>query len=408
MTLGMSFAVFLILAILFLLAGLWLRYRNWRDVQGAFFNVVIILAVLLAIDLLYVITFEWPNQRSGFWSLSGVVLLFGLLGFLHLLTVLRSVYLLQSRTPNLVNQLLAWIVNWWSWERSLGGDIWADLASTVSVLGGIGGYLILAQQPGWWWLGQLGALLTLTVSFALFQRWMMESPTAPPETSLVNSAIGILTVLALQTPVASNVPLLQRWPGLAWFWLLFLLTVPLVIVVVLLLTRFNQFQTAQIDRGKLLAGLLLAIGAGLAVLLLFVFGFGGAASLGLRTSCAVLATFAWLVACLFRLGRLVTAWYTHWSINLTLYLTLEKNLAQLFSALLLLVYLFSQSTQAAKNSLGWTLLISIGASLAGFTLLRALLMTIISQRGSQSARSTKPAPRLNPAAALRRHLARGI
>jgi hypothetical protein len=408
MTLGMSFAVFLILAILFLLAGLWLRYRNWRDVQGVFFNVVIILAVLLVVDLLYVVTFEWPSRRGGLGNLSGVTVLFVLLGFLHLLTLLRFVYLLQSRTPNPVNQLLARFVNWWSWEKPLGSDIWADLASTVSVLGGIGGYLILAQQPGWWWLGQLGALLTVVVSFALFQRWMMESPTAPPETSLLHSAIGILTALALQTPVASNLPPLQRWPGAAWFWLFLLFTLPLVIIVVLLFTRFNQFQTAQIDRRKLLAGLLLAIGAGVAVILLFVFRFGGAASLGLRTSCAILATFAWLLAALFRLGRLVTAWYTHWSINLTLYLTLEKTLWQLLSALLLLVFLLSQRTQAAPNGLGWSLLISISAALSGYTVLRAVLMTIISQRGSQTARNPQAAPRLNPAAALRRHLARGV
>lgn len=378
MTPALAVAITLAGLIALILVGLWIRYRTWRDMQGFFSNVAIFLALLLFIDLIYVATFDLPNLLTGFWGYLGIILLLGALVLLHAITLIRFFYLLRPRNPDLANLPPSRLWGLWNWNKALSGGAFADLANSVGVLSGIGAHIILSANPGWWWVGHLGALLALVVGYSFLQRWLVEGESTTPEAGILNTIVGACTLLAILVPVNLNPAFLQGWHAIEWFWICFLGLLAATLLVALLLAQFNRYQNIRLDWRKGVAGaiLFLLLGGSFAALLIFqwqtpaesaVFGFG------------LVATGAWALAELISLGRLAQRWYTQWEITVVTYMTFEKNLWQVMGALIIVVYLIAKQVGDVA-AFGWTLTFAIGAAFAGFGTLRGVVMSLVSRR----------------------------
>lgn len=379
MTPALAVAITLVGLIALILIVLWIRYRTWRDMQGFFSNVAVFLTVVLFIDLVYVAAFDLPTLIDGFWGYIGIVLLLGLLVLLHAVTLFRFFYLLRPRGPDpsaLPPQRLG---NLWNWNKALSGSAFADLANSVGVLSGIGAHIILSQNPGWWWVGHLGALLALVVGYSFLQRWLVEGRSETPEAGVLNTTVGVTTVLAILTPANVNPAFLQGWHPIEWFWLLFLGLLAATLLVALILAQFNRYQTIHLDWRKAVAGALLFLLLGGSFITILIFQWRTNQSANLVFWFGLVATGAWALAELLSLGRLAQRWYTQWEVTVVTYMTFEKNLWQVVGALIIVVYLVVKQFGDVA-AFGWSLTFAIGAAFAGFGTLRGVVMSLVSRR----------------------------
>jgi hypothetical protein len=379
MTPALAVAITLIGVIAVILIGLWIRYRNWRDMQGFFSNVAIFLALVFLIDLVYVAAFDLPTLIDGFWGYIGIVILLGVLVLLHAITLLRFFYLLRPRGPNPATQPPQRLWGLWNWNKALSGSAFADLANSVGVLSGIGAHIILSQNPGWWWVGHLGALLALVVGYSFLQRWLVEGRSETPEAGVLNTTVGVFTILALLTPVSLNPAFLQGWHPIEWFWLLFLGLLTVTLPAALLFAQFNRYQSIHLEWRKLLVGGLLFILLGGSFATLLAFQWRNQQSDSLVFWFGLVATGAWALAELISLGRLAQRWYTQWEVTVVTYMTFEKNLWQVVGALIIVVYLIAKQVGDVA-AFGWSLTFAIGAAFAGFGTLRGIVMSLVSRR----------------------------
>lgn len=397
MTPALAIAIALVGLIVLIVLFLWIRYRNWQDMQGLLMNVAIFLAVLLFIDLVWYVTFDLPTLASGAVGYLGIILLGAFLVTLHALTLLRFFYSLRPRGPDPTNREPNRLLGLWNWDKALSGAALADLANSVGVLAGIGGHIILSQAAGWWWIGQLGTLLALIVGYSFWQRWLVEGQSETPEAGMLNTTVGVFTLLALMAPVSLNPAFLHGWHATEWFWIIFLGLLTAIIPTALILTRFNQHHTVHLDWPRVLSSLLLLIwvGGAFTAMLLFqwytppealVFWFG------------LIAAFAWLLAELISLGRLAKAWYDRGDINVVNYMTFEKNLWQVTGALVIIVYLITKQV-GDVSAFGWTLVFAIGASFAGFGTLRGVVTSLVNRR-QKRAQALRVVPRTRALAAI--------
>lgn len=379
MTPALAVAITLVGLITLILVVLWIRYRTWRDMQGFFFNVAVFLTVLLFIALVYVAAFDLPDLVAGFWGYVGLVLLLGALVLLHALTLVRFFYLLRPRNPDLANLAPNRLGGLWNWNKALSGSAFADLANSVGVLSGIGAHIILSANPGWWWVGHLGALLAVVVGYSFLQRWLVEGRSETPEAGALNTIVGTMTVLALLTPASINPPFLQGWHPLEWFWLLFLGLLTATLLAALILAQFNRYQTIHLDWRKMVAGALLFLLLGGSFITVLVFQWRTNQPAELIFWFGLVATGAWAMAELISLGRLAQRWYTQWEVTVVTYMTFEKNLWQVAGALIIVVYLVVKQFGDVA-AFGWSLTFAIGAAFAGFGTLRGVVMSLVSRR----------------------------
>ncbi len=160
---------------------------------------------------------------------------FAAIGYVPVMAAMTAIYIYSViaavRKINVPN----WLKEFWNVEKAFGGFIFADFASTIGLLGGVGAYRLRNQDEAWFWLGLVGALLATLVGLSLGLRSLLvldEDPAhsrVPPRTSgrwmrwfaLGNLLIGVFTLLSVTSPAedvvkhTSNFDLV-RAPGLRW------------------------------------------------------------------------------------------------------------------------------------------------------------------------------------------------
>jgi hypothetical protein len=300
----------------------------------------------------------------------------------------------------------------WNPRKAFSGAIFGDIANTLGVLAGMGASRVFSDQSWFWWVGQMGGLLAMSVGLSLLWRGTREKknlfeqhndivhiPAADLAKvnrykffALFNFVVGFATWLSLMLITPGNQALVRQDP-IRWFWFVFsfLLLLYMVPTFVTFIRNPDNFNAADVAILLTLVALVVTLIILSAVILFNIQSIPpGKTTIIAGVIASIIGICFWLAAEAYNWVVLTFQWNTDGveTFSALDYMVWEKNIWEVIGAVTTIVFLSAVLADAIHDRVsasgvqamqGFEIVFIVGATLGFIGTSRGIISGILNR-----------------------------